>query len=114
MASNTWRSPRVPRYSRLGCLETCYEQSAVCAGAMGARRDAKLSSKGAVEVRYITEAGIQGNIQDFFFVRRQARCRFAKAHAPDVLVGCDARDLLERAEEMVRAQACFSSKVSQR
>ncbi len=47
--------------------------------AVGAWADTKLSAEGAVEVRHVAEAAIEGDVEDFRRLQRQPHRRFAQA-----------------------------------
>ncbi len=83
------------------------------AAAIGAGGDAELGAKGAVEVGDVAEAAIEGDVEDFGGFGGEAQGGFAKAGAEDVLVGRDAGEAMEGAEEMVGAEAGFAGESGQ-
>ena len=74
------------------------------------RADTKLGTKGMIEIRHISEAGIQCNIDHSPRFRHQPDRRPAQPSAEDILVRAKASELVKHPKEVVAAKFRFSRK----
>src|SRR5205085_7605873 len=80
---------------------------------VGARAHPEFRAEGAVEVRQVPEPALQGEVQHLPRLRGQAHRGLAQAGAKDVLMWRHARDPLEGAEEVIRAEARLPRQVAE-
>ncbi len=81
--------------------------------AVHAGADTKLGTEGAVEVRHVAEAAIEGEVDYPRGLRSQSHRGFSQPRPEHVLMRRDTSQTLERAEEVVRAETrlpCQASK----
>ena len=76
------------------------------------RAHAEFTAERSVEVRYVAETAVERDVEHLFRPGCQPRGRFAQAAAQHVLMGRDACETPEGAEEMVRAEIRLSRQLS--
>lgn len=74
------------------------------------RADAKLGAESMIEIRHVSEAGIQCNVEHARGFQHQSRRRPAQPSAEDILVGRKPGELLKNPNEMVAAKFRLSGK----
>src|SRR5579864_3244537 len=77
---------------------SCVVHPALRTGPPGARADAELCTKRVIEIRYVVEAAVQRDLDDFCRIVCQPQRRCAKARAQHVLMWRHAAHLLKCAQ----------------
>src|ERR671912_2010682 len=72
-----------------------------------ARTQGELGAKRPIEVRHISEATVERDIDNLVVAGYEPQRRFAQARAQHVLVRGDAGDTVEGSQEVVGAQTCL-------
>jgi len=74
---------------------------------IGARACAELSQEGVIEIRDVVKTTVESDIEDSIWRSEQLCAGMTQTGAQNVLVGCEAGELLEYPNKMVTAESDF-------
>src|SRR5687767_13306892 len=74
------------------------------AHAVRARTESEFGAERSIEVRQVTKAAFEGDVEDPIPSGHEPKGRLAQAGTQDVLMWCGARETFEGAQEMIGAQ----------